>query len=133
MTPDEMARRLEALSHRINAELPAGMMASEFQAVVIFGGLPPGEPMFATAGGHEWLREWPLEELGDFADRAVAGARELKERLLVIGGLPRNDAQQDLAMAAHRAWELTDSGVPPMEDSLGAVSPVRRAIDDRSL
>jgi hypothetical protein len=126
---NDLERRLEALSRRLNADRPAGTLPDAFQAVVIFGGLPPGEPLFAVAGEHEWLREWPVESLDPFADRAVAGARELKESLLVIGGLPTSQAQQDVAQAAHAAWLLTDDGVPPCEPSRGVPSPVQRAID----
>jgi len=126
---EQLERRLEALSRRLNADRPAGTVASVFQAVVIFGALPPGEPLFAIAGEHEWIREWPVEDLDAFADRAVAGAREVGAHLLVLGGLPSTQAQHDVAQAAHAAWLLTDDGVPPMEESRGAVSPVRQAVE----
>jgi hypothetical protein len=80
--------------------------------------LPPGEPLWAVAGPHEWLRE-PGEDLDAFADRVRAAALELKEPLLVIGGLPSSEAQNALALAAYDAWLLTDDGVPPCEPSRG--------------
>jgi hypothetical protein len=111
---NELTRRLEALEKRLNAEpsRPGGPL----KVVVVFGCLPPGEPLWATAGAHEWLRE-PEEGLDAFADRAAAAARELKEQLLVLGGLPQTQMQQDAAMAAYDAWLLTDDGVPPAETS----------------
>ncbi|MCC8955281.1 hypothetical protein H8B02_18105 [Bradyrhizobium sp. Pear77] len=104
----------------MNAESPSGSLppGGPLRVVIFHGGLPPGEPLFAAAGAHEWLR-LPDETLDDFADRARAGARELKEPLLLIGGLPATQAQQDLAMAAYDAWLLTDDGVPPCEPSRG--------------
>jgi hypothetical protein len=113
---NDLIRRLEALEKRLNAEQPAGLQpGGPLRVVVVHGGLPPGEPLFATAGEHEWLRE-PGEELEAFAASAVAGARELGVPLLVIGGLPSTQAQQDLAMAAYDAWLLTDDGVPPVTE-----------------
>ncbi|MCP1844503.1 hypothetical protein ACVIHI_002575 [Bradyrhizobium sp. USDA 4524] len=116
----ELIRRLEALERRMNAERPSDTLprGGPLRVVIIHGCLPPGEPLFAAAGEHEWLRE-PGEDLDAFADRARAAALELKEPLLVIGGLPATQAQQDLAMAAYDAWLLTDDGVPPCEPSRG--------------
>jgi hypothetical protein len=114
-----LQRRLEALEARLNSsehnsgELPPG---GPLRVLIVSGGLPsPDGPVFATAGQHEWLRD-PGEDLGAFADRARAGARDAGVRLL-IGGLPRSQAQHDVAMAAYDAWLLTDDGVPPMEKS----------------
>jgi hypothetical protein len=133
MTPDEMKRRLEALQRRLNADRPAGTAAhGVLLCVVTHGCLPPGVPLFAMAGEHEWLRG-PEEDLDAFADRAKAGAREAGEQRLVLGGLPRSPAQHEVAQAAHAAWLLTDDGVPPMEESRGVPSPVQRAIERRDI
>jgi hypothetical protein len=115
---NELTRRLEALERRMNAELPSGTLppGGPLKVVVVFGCLPPGLPQFASAGQHKWIRG-AAEDLDAFADRAAAAARELKEPLLVIGGLPSTQAQQDVAMAAYDAWLLTDDGVPPEETS----------------
>lgn len=115
---NELARRLEALERRMNAELASSGLppGGPLRVVIIHGGLPPGEPLWAEAGAHEWLRD-PGEDLDAFADRAAAAARELKEPLLVIGGLPLTQTQHDAALAAHDAWLLTDDGVPPEEIS----------------
>jgi hypothetical protein len=114
----EIARRLEALERRMNAEQPSGTLppGGPLRVVIVRGGLLPGEPLWGVAGPHEWLRE-PGEDLDAFADRAAAAARELKEGLLVIGGLPASDAQSELALGAYDAWLLTDDGVPPEESS----------------
>jgi hypothetical protein len=114
----ELTRRLEALERRMNAEQPSGTLppGSPLRVVIVHGGLPPGEPLWAVAGPHEWLRE-PGEDLDAFADRAAADARELKEGLLVIGGLPSTEAQNEVALAAYDAWLQTDDGVPPEETS----------------
>jgi hypothetical protein len=113
---NELARRLEALERRMNAEWPSGQLppGSPLRVVIVHGCLPPGEPLFGAAGSHDWIRG-PGEDLDAFADRAATAARELKEQLLVLGGLPRTQAQQDVAMAAYDAWLLTDDGVPPEE------------------
>jgi hypothetical protein len=116
---NDLSRRLEMLERRMNSERPAGTLqhGSGLLRVSIGGCLPPGEPLFAMAGAHEWIRE-PGEDLDAFADRAAAGARELmNEGLLVLGGLPRTQAQHDVAMAAYEAWLLTDDGIPPEEKS----------------
>jgi hypothetical protein len=115
---NELARRLEALERRMNAERISGQLPPEspLRVVVVSGCLPPGEPLWGAAGSHEWLRG-PREDLDAFADRAAAAAREAGEPLLVIGGLPRTQAQQDAAMAAYDAWLLTDDGAPPEETS----------------
>lgn len=63
----------------------------------MFGCLPPGIPLWGTAGRHEWFPD-PGEELEAFAERAVAAAREAKEPLLVLGGLPRSEAQIAVAL-----------------------------------
>jgi hypothetical protein len=128
---NDLERRLEALQRRLNTDRPAGTTAGgALLCVVIHGCLPPGVPLFAAAGEHEWLRG-DDEDLDAFADRAKAGAREAGEQRLVLGGLPRSRAQHEVAQAAHAAWLLTDDGVPPMEESRGLPSPVERAIADR--
>jgi hypothetical protein len=128
---NDLARRLEALQRRMNEERPAGPLppGGPLRVVVVHGCLPPGLPLFAVAGEFEWIRG-QAEDLDAFADRAAAAARDAGETLLVIGGLPRSQAQQDVAQAAHAAWLLTDDSVPPCEPSRGAsVSEVRRAIE----
>jgi hypothetical protein len=126
----ELIRRLEALERRMNAEQPSGTLppGTSLMTIVVHGGLPPGEPLYGNAGEHEWLRE-PGEDLDLFADRCAAAARELKEPLLVIGSLPRSDAQNEAALRAYEKWLLTDDGVPPMESPRGSFSAVQRAID----
>jgi hypothetical protein len=114
---NELTRRLEALEKRMNAEQPSGTLpGGPLKVVVITGCLPPGEPLFAMAGPHEWLRV-PGEELDAFADRCAQAARELKEPLLLVGGLPRSQSQQDAAMKAYDIWAASDDGVPPCEPS----------------
>jgi hypothetical protein len=115
MTNEQLTSRLEALERRMNIEQASDMpIAAPLRVVVIHGCLPPGLPLFAAAGAHEWLRE-PQEDLDRFADRATLAAREAGETLLVIGGLPKSEAQHAAAMAAYDAWLLTDDGVPPCE------------------
>jgi hypothetical protein len=116
MTNEQLTRRLAALERRMNAEQPSGTLppGGPLRVVIIHGALPPGEPLWAVAGPHEWLRE-PEEDLDIFANRVAAAARELTERLLVLGGLPSSSAQHEVAMAAYDAWLLTDDGVPPEE------------------
>src|SRR5215475_15921200 len=113
---NELIRRLEALERRLNAERPSGTLppGASLRVVIVHGGLPPGEPLWGVAGPHEWLRE-PGEDLDAFADRARAAALELREPLLVLGGLPPTQAQNDMALAAYDAWLLTDDGAPPEE------------------
>jgi hypothetical protein len=113
---NELIRRLEALERRMNAELRSGTLppGGPLQVVIITGCLPPGEPIFANAGSNQWLR-LPDESIEDFSDRAARGAREAGEVLLVVGGLPMSEAQNEAALAAYDAWLLTDDGVPPVE------------------
>jgi len=111
---NELTRRLEALERRMNAERPSP--GDPLRVVIIHGALPPGEPLWGVAGPHEWLRE-PGEDLDAFADRAAAAARELKERLLVLGGLPSTEEQNSAALAAYDLWAASDDGVPPCETS----------------
>jgi hypothetical protein len=121
---NDLERRLEALQRRLNADRPAGATAGDgLLCVVVHGCLPPGVPLFAMAGEHEWRRGTD-EDLDAFADRAKAGAREAGEQRLVLGGLPRSQAQHEVAQAAYAAWLLTDDGVPPMEESRDVPSPV---------
>lgn len=109
---NEFIRRLEALERRMNAEQPSSVPpGAPLRVVIVHGGLPPGEPLWGVAGPHEWLRE-PEEDLDAFAHRAAAVARELREPLLVLGGLPTTRAQNELALAAYDAWLQTDDGVP---------------------
>ena len=105
---------LIAADHQALDNVLGEIRADAMEASMSPVGLPPGDPLFATAGAHEWLRS-PDESLDDFADRARAAALELKELLMVIGGLPQTRAQQDTAMAAYDAWLLTADGVPPCE------------------
>ncbi|MET4483712.1 hypothetical protein [Bradyrhizobium sp. F1.13.3] len=114
---NELSRRLEALERRLNAEQPL-RPGAPLKVVVVYGGLPPGVPLWAVAGAHEWFPD-PGEELEAFAERAAAAARALKETLLVLGGLPKTQAQNDVALAAYDAWLLTDDGVPPVEPGRG--------------
>jgi hypothetical protein len=118
-----LARRMEALERRMNAEQPSGTLppGAQLRVVILYGVLPPGEPLFASAGAHEWLRD-PGEDIEAFADRAAAAARELKEGLLVIGGLPQTQAQNDMAQAAYAEWLLTDDGVPPVTSHAPPIS-----------
>jgi hypothetical protein len=116
-TTSEITRRLEALERRMNAELPSGLPpGGPLRVVVIHGCLPPGIPLWAVAGPYEWMRE-PGEDLDAFADRAAAAARDAGEQVLVLGGLPQTQAQQDVAMAAYDLWAASDDGVPPCERS----------------
>jgi hypothetical protein len=114
---EQLARRLDALERRLNADRATGTLPTGISllCVVIEGGLPSisGEPLFAMAGAHQWIRS-EGEGLDAFADRARAGAREAKEALLIIGGLPRTQEQQDVAMVAFDAWLETDDGIPPI-------------------
>lgn len=113
---DDLMRRLEALERKLNnadrpGELPPG---AGLVAVVIHGALPPGIPLWAVFGEHELIRE-PDEELEAFAERAMAAARELGEKLCVIGGLPTSAAQFAVAEAAYDLWAASDDGIPPVE------------------
>lgn len=111
---NELTRRLEALEKRLNSSEHRGGSSQPLRVVVVYGCLPPGIPLWATAGSREWFPDRG-EELDAFAERAAAAARELKEQLLVLGGLPNTQAQNDVALAAYDAWLLTDEGVPPVE------------------
>jgi hypothetical protein len=115
---NELTRRLEALEKRLNSSEHRGGSSQPLKVVAVYGCLPPGIPLWGTAGSHEWFPD-PGEELEAFAERATAAARELKEPLLVLGGLPRSEAQKAVALAAFDAWLLTDDGVPPCEQSRG--------------
>lgn len=117
MNNDDLEKRVARLQDRLNSEQPS-RPGAPMRCVVVHGGLPPGEPLYAMAGVNEWLRE-SGEELDAFADRAKAAACELREPLLIIGGLPNTQAQHDAAMAAYDAWLLTDDGVPPCEPGRG--------------
>jgi hypothetical protein len=116
---DEMMRRLEALERKLNAERPAGVTGPGLRAVVIYGCLPPGVPLWATAGDgeHEWIRD-EGEELDAFCDKVMAHARQLEDvSLVVFGGLPTSEAQHTVAMAAYDAWSASPEGnaPPPVE------------------
>ena len=113
---EELERRIAALEAKLNAQQPPDRMP--LRVVIVHGCLPPGEPLFATAGAHEWLRE-PGEDLEAFAKRAAQATREVQEGLLVIGGLPQSEAQHELALKAYSAWLLTADGVPPVEERAG--------------
>ncbi|MGY3082127.1 hypothetical protein ACVWZZ_008535 [Bradyrhizobium sp. LM6.10] len=115
---NELTRRLEALEKRLNSSEHRSGSSQPLRVVVVYGCLPPGIPLWATAGSREWFPD-PGEEVEAFADRAAAAARELKERLLVVGGLPKTQAQADVALAAYDAWLLSNDGVPPVEPGRG--------------
>jgi hypothetical protein len=125
----DLSKRLEQLERRMNEERPAGTMADGISllVVVIHGALPPGEPLFANAGAHQWLRG-PAEGLDEFADRARAGARELKETLLVVGGLPVTEEQNEAALRAYDIWAASDDGIPPVETRAPSVTALQRAM-----
>jgi hypothetical protein len=136
MTPDEMARRLEALQRRLNADRPAGARGPWLESVVVHGCLPPGLPLFAVSGEMEFIRgggpgEDLLEDLDVFADRCKAAASEAGQTLLTIGGLPQSQPQMDIASLEYDLWLESDDGVPPMETGPARPSPVMRAIIDR--
>jgi hypothetical protein len=122
----DFEKRLRAIERRLNAEY-SSRPGAPMRIVIVHGCLPPGEPLFATAGAHEWLRE-PGEDLDLFCDRAAQAARELQEALLVIGGLPQSETQHELALAAYDAWLLTDDGVPPVTPARAA--PARPRLGD---
>jgi hypothetical protein len=112
-----LKKRLAALERRLN-------MTHSLQVLIIEGGLPPGEPLWAVAGPHEWLRQ-EGEDLEAFANRVAQAARDLKEQLLVLGGLPSNPAQGEIARAAYEAWlQSGHDDVPPEE--LARIAPNRR-------
>ncbi|MDH2353479.1 hypothetical protein QCM80_22860 [Bradyrhizobium sp. SSUT112] len=118
MTNNELQRRLEALERRLNSSEHRGESSQPLRVVVVYGCLPPGIPLWATAGSHEWFPD-AGEGLEAFGKRAAAAARALKETLLVLGGLPSTQTQTDVALAAYDAWLLTDDGVPPVERGRG--------------
>jgi hypothetical protein len=129
---EQLARRLDALERRLNADRSAGTLPTGISllCVVVSGGLPSmsGEPLFAKAGAHQWIRG-VAEGLDAFADRCRAGARELKEPLLIIGGLPVTQEQQDVAMAAFDAWLETDDGIPPIWHGPRPSSRIGRVVE----
>lgn len=127
----DFERRLRAVERRLNAKQPSGTMppGAPLRVVVAHGALPPGDPLWGVAGPHEWLRE-PGEDLDAFADRAAAAARELREPLLILGGLPTTQAQNDMALAAYDAWLLTDDGVPPCDPAWSAPARPRLGSGD---
>jgi hypothetical protein len=95
---NDLTRRLEQLERRMNSsEHNSNLPPGRLMVVVVHGALPPGVPIYGNAGANEWLRE-AGEDLDLFADRCALAARELGERLLVIGGLPQRQAQHDAAM-----------------------------------
>jgi hypothetical protein len=105
----DLEKRIAQLERRLN------MKRSGLRVLVVKGGLPPGEPLFAVSGEHEWLRE-PTEVLEDFCERVAAAARDAGERSLLIGGLPSTPSQDERARSAYEAWLLDGySDVPPME------------------
>jgi hypothetical protein len=118
MSNDELRRRIEALERRLKAEQPGETCVIHF--TIMFGGLPTphGEPIFANAGEHQWLRS-AEESLDQFADRVRTDIGKLEllpgHFPVLIGGLPHTQEQQDLALAAYDEWLKTDDGVPPCE------------------
>jgi hypothetical protein len=125
----ELSRRLAALEAKMNSsEYWHGKPGDPLHVVVVHGCLPPGEPLFATAGALEWIRKSD-EELEAFAHRCAQEALEHGERLLVIGGLPASQAQHDVAMAAYDRWAASDDGIPPVEVRGPAYSRLGRRVD----
>jgi hypothetical protein len=121
---NELERRLELLAKRMNAEQPS-RPGGPLRVLIVTGTLPPGEPLFASAGAYEWIRDYPREDLDAFCYRARSGAIDAGEQRLVIGGLPRTPAQRETARAAYDLWVATEyDPVPPCETSWTA--PARR-------
>jgi hypothetical protein len=103
---NDLTRRLEALERRLNAELPGTVQpGAPLRVVIVHGGLLP-EPIFATAGVHEWQRQ-PGEEIEAFAQRCADEAREHGEALLTVSSFPRGEAQIAAAKIAHEEWMRT--------------------------
>ena len=63
-----------------------GALPAEHEVIVIMGGLPPGEPMTAQAGGVTWTRR-EGESLDDFKARVLADPLASTGRV-IFGGLP---------------------------------------------
>jgi hypothetical protein len=99
---NELTRRLEALEKRLNSSEYRGGSSQPLRVVIVFGGLLP-EPIFATAGTHEWQRQ-PGEEIEAFAERCAQEAREHDEALLTVSSFPRGEAQIAAAKIAHEEW-----------------------------
>jgi hypothetical protein len=101
----DLERRLMALQRRLNtaAGLISRYCGGPLHVVIITGCVPSpsGEPLYGNAGGSEWIRG-ETESLDDFANRAAAGAHAAGHALLLLGGQPKTQAQQDVADAASR-------------------------------
>jgi hypothetical protein len=66
---------------------PAPNPDSGREAIVILGGLPPGEPMMAEDGALRWTRR-EGEPLDAFKARVMAEPIEATTGIVVFGGLP---------------------------------------------
>jgi hypothetical protein len=84
----KLQRRLDALERRL---MPRGANPLVLE---IRGGLNDDEPTFARAGAMHWERA-PSELYTAFCERVVAEATAAGERLVLIGGLPLDDASPD--------------------------------------
>jgi hypothetical protein len=115
----DISKRLEALERRLNSSEYGMRPGDPILIVIVRGGLLP-EPIFATAGEHEWFRERAGEDpaamfgedLDAFCDRCAKAARDLGAQQLLIGGLPATQRQHDLAMAVRAMWDASDDGIP---------------------
>lgn len=108
----ELERMRKFLRNKFGIRPDGGPMAIE-----IFGGLPPGTPVFmALDTQQEWIRDYPNETLSDFSTRVCREAGGAGVRRLIIGGLPSTDAQSAAAKAAMDwFYEHEADDVPPME------------------
>lgn len=111
-----LEERLAKIERRLNS---TGL--GQMRVVVISGGIPGcAEPLFAVAGQHEWIR-FPTEGLDEFCDRVTAAAREVRCRLVTIGGLPASPAQEAIARAAFDVWLASGADDVPPEEAPGYV------------
>ncbi|WP_439925674.1 hypothetical protein [Nitrobacter sp. JJSN] len=119
---NEMARRLQVLEKKMNSS-EFGGGPGVMQVVIGYGFLPPGVPLFANAGIHEWLRGISaegeiIEEEKAFMYRCHAEAQATGEKLLIIGCLPRDgsETQRAVAKLAEDYFWANDDGVPECEE-----------------
>jgi hypothetical protein len=119
------------LQKRMADDRAAGILPAGLQCVVITGALPSLRgPLYAVAGEMECLRGSD-EDLDPFCNRAAREAAQDGQRLMVIGGFPSTQAQQDMAMAAYDDWLASDSEVPPCETSRPSMTTLQRSQADR--